>query len=63
MDNQPNFTLSNHDQPRAATKHARGNTSIMKLLAAMVLTLKGTPTLYYGEEIGMENVFVTKKLR
>jgi len=31
------------------------NDQITKLLAALYLTLRGTPILYYGEDLGMEN--------
>lgn len=59
----PNFTLSNHDQPRHAWRYrgksARGQRAATvtdgraRVAAAMLLTLRGTPFLYYGEEIGM----------
>jgi alpha-glucosidase len=59
----PNFTLSNHDQPRHSwryrVKWARGQRAATltdgraRVAAAMLLTLRGTPFLYYGEEIGM----------
>ncbi|MCE1196288.1 DUF3459 domain-containing protein, partial [bacterium] len=53
----PNFTLSNHDKPRHIWRYrARdpGTTEARaKVAAAMLLTLRGTPFLYYGEEIGM----------
>lgn len=53
----PNFTLSNHDRPRHIWRYrARDpeNTEARaKAAAAMLLTLRGTPFLYYGEEIGM----------
>jgi alpha-glucosidase len=59
----PNFTLSNHDQRRHAWRY-RGRDLGSKraafvtdgrarVAAAMLLTLRGTPFLYYGEEIGM----------
>lgn len=53
----PVFTLSNHDQPRHAWRY-RGRTpeeteGRAKIAAAMLLTLRGTPFLYYGEEIAM----------
>jgi alpha-glucosidase len=53
----PNYTLSNHDQPRAFSRYARGQDSLARarLAAAMLLTLRGTPFVYYGEEIGMRN--------
>lgn len=53
----PVYVMSNHDRKRAFSRYADGinNDRIAKLLAAMELTLRGTPILYYGEEIGMEN--------
>ena len=54
----PNFTLSNHDQPRHYGRYKeKGFTEARaRVAAAMVLTLRGTPFLYYGEEIGMDNL-------
>lgn len=53
----PNYFLNNHDTPRSATRYARGEDDArLKLLAAMHLTLRGTPYLYYGEEIGMRDL-------
>ncbi|MCX5997994.1 MAG: alpha-glucosidase [Chloroflexi bacterium] len=51
----PCNVLSNHDQPRAVTRYAAGADSQKraKVMAALLLTLRGTPFLYYGEEIGM----------
>jgi alpha-glucosidase len=51
----PAFVLSNHDQPRTASRLGGGNDKYKraKVLAAMIMTLKGTPFIYYGEEIGM----------
>ena len=51
----PVFVLSNHDIPRAYTRYGDGihNEQIAKLMAGMMLTLRGTPILYYGEELGM----------
>ena len=50
----PNWVLGNHDQSRIATRigAARARLAAVLLLAG----LRGTPTLYYGEEIGMEDV-------
>lgn len=47
--------LSNHDQTRPATllSFLRRDEARMKLAAGLLLTLPGTPFLYYGEEIGM----------
>jgi len=48
--------LSNHDQPRAFDRYGNSthDTEIAKLLATMLLTLRGAPFFYYGEEIGMK---------
>jgi alpha-glucosidase len=53
----PCNVLSNHDQPRAVTRFASSKDTIKraKVLAALLLTLRGTPFMYYGEEIGMPN--------
>ena len=57
FEGQPVYVFSNHDEPRQYTKYGDGqhNDQIAKLLASLYLTLRGTPILYYGEEIGMEN--------
>src|SRR2546423_145559 len=53
----PDYTLSNHDNPRAVSRYAGGDMSRGRrrgrLAALMLLTLRGTPFIYYGEEIGM----------
>jgi alpha-glucosidase len=53
----PDYTLSNHDNPRAASRYAGGDAAQgqrrARLAAMMLLTLRGTPFIYYGEEIGM----------
>jgi alpha-glucosidase len=53
----PVFVISNHDIVRSYTRYADGvhNDDIAKTMAALYLTQRGTPILYYGEEIGMEN--------
>jgi len=48
----PNWVLGNHDRPRIAT---RVGTAQARLAAMLLLTLRGTPTLYYGDEIGMHD--------
>jgi alpha-glucosidase len=50
------YVLSNHDNPRAFDKFGDGkhNDEIATQLALMLLTLRGTPFFYYGEEIGMK---------
>lgn len=49
----PNYVLGNHDQPRLATRF--GGQAQARLAAMLLLTLRGTPTLYYGDELGMPN--------
>jgi alpha-glucosidase len=49
----PNWVLSNHDRPRIAT---RAGDQQAKIAAMLLLTLRGTPTIYYGDEIGMQDV-------
>jgi alpha-glucosidase len=49
----PDYTLSNHDRRRAASRYGRERAGVA---AMMVLTLRGTPFIYYGEEIGMTDV-------
>ncbi|ABF39924.1 alpha amylase [Candidatus Koribacter versatilis Ellin345] len=59
----PVFVISNHDMVRAATRWGDGkhNAEINKMMAAFYLTLRGTPIMYYGEELGMENTDPTRK--
>ena len=53
----PTYVLSNHDNPRSATRHAPGEDDrLLKVLMMLLLTLRGTPFLYYGEEIGMRDI-------
>ncbi len=50
----PNWVLGNHDKSRALTR--LGGELQARLAALLLLTLRGTPTLYNGEEIGMHDV-------
>ncbi len=53
----PTLVLSNHDSRRIATRyHAADDDRKLKLIATLLLTLRGTPYIYYGDEIGMRNV-------
>ena len=54
----PNYTLGNHDTPRLASR--LGQTG-GRLAALLLLTLRGTPYLYYGDELGLENVSIPSK--
>lgn len=49
----PNWVLGNHDKPRISSRVGRAQA---KVAAMLLLTLRGTPTLYYGDEIGMRDV-------
>jgi alpha-glucosidase len=55
----PNWVLGNHDQHRIAT---RVGAAQARVAAMLLLTLRGTPTLYYGDEIGMEDVPIPPEL-
>ncbi|MEA3327115.1 MAG: alpha-glucosidase [Chloroflexota bacterium] len=58
----PNNFLSNHDMKRAASRYCFGEDDRRaKVAAAMLLTLKGTPFIYYGEEIGLRDIPIFKK--
>ncbi len=48
----PNWVLGNHDQPRIASRVGSAQARVAMML---LLTLRGTPTLYYGDELGMTN--------
>jgi alpha-glucosidase len=48
----PNWVLSNHDVRRVATRVGQDQA---RIAAMLLLTLRGTPTVYYGDELGMEN--------
>src|SRR6266851_2004050 len=49
----PNWVLGNHDRPRVAS---RVGAPQARVAAMLLLTLRGTPTVYQGEEIGMHDV-------
>ncbi|HEU5102740.1 MAG TPA: alpha-amylase family glycosyl hydrolase [Roseiflexaceae bacterium] len=55
----PNWVLGNHDQPRIAS---RIGAQQARVAAMLLLTLRGTPTMYYGDEIGMHNVVIPPEL-
>jgi alpha-glucosidase len=49
--------MSNHDLPRAASRYSKNETDTQARLAmALLLTVRGTPFMYYGEEIGMRDI-------
>lgn len=49
----PNWVLGNHDRPRIASRIGEKQ---VRCAAILLLTLRGTPTIYYGDEIGMQQV-------
>ena len=49
----PSWVLGNHDQRRIASRLGPAQARVAMVL---LLTLRGTPTLYYGDELGLENV-------
>lgn len=51
----PDWVVGNHDQPRIATRIGRAKS---RIAAMLLLTLRGTPTMYYGDEIGMTDVAI-----
>lgn len=51
----PNYTLGNHDTPRLSSRLGQSKS---RLAALLLLTLRGTPYLYYGDELGLENVVI-----
>jgi alpha-glucosidase len=59
----PTFVISNHDIVRSYDRYGDGthNDQIAKLMGALYLTLRGTPIMYYGEEIGMKTTPPTRK--
>lgn len=55
--------LSNHDQSRHATRlaesaHIADTDAVARAAAVVLLTIRGTPFLYYGEEIGLRDVAI-----
>jgi alpha-glucosidase len=55
----PNWVLGNHDRSRILTRVGPAQS---KIAAILLLTLRGTPTMYYGDEIGMKDVPIPPSL-
>jgi len=51
----PNWVMGNHDRPRIASRVGECQA---RVAAMLLLTLRGTPTLYYGDEIGLPQVAI-----
>lgn len=57
----PTYVLGNHDTRRIATRYGRGDDDErLKVAAALLLTVRGTPFIYYGEEIGMRDISLSR---
>lgn len=56
MSNYPTLFFGSHDMPRMIDRLADGNPQRATALTALILTAKGVPFVYYGEEIGMHNI-------
>jgi alpha-glucosidase len=58
----PSIVLSNHDLSRSINRLGIGfhKKEKAKVIAVLLLTLKGTPFIYYGEELGMMNSEIPK---
>ena len=55
----PNWVLGNHDNHRIASRVGRAQA---RIAAMLLLTLRGTPTMYYGDELGMQDVPIPPEL-
>lgn len=51
----PNWVLGNHDRSRVAAKRGQAQA---RIAAMLLLTLRGTPILYYGDELGLSDVAI-----
>jgi alpha-glucosidase len=58
-DQWPNWVVGNHDRHRIASRVGREQA---RVAAMLLLTLRGTPTLYYGDEIAMQDVPISPEL-
>ncbi len=55
----PNYVLGNHDENRIVSRYGKAQA---RVAAMLLLTLRGTPTLYYGDEIGMPSAEFAQSL-
>jgi len=56
----PVWTVSNHDVSRVMSRWAKGDERKLRCALLSMLTLRGTPVLYYGDEIGMPDTPIGK---
>lgn len=66
----PSYVTGNHDNRRILSRMIEelnvdvdheDKRKISKLFATLLLTLRGTPFIYYGEELGMEDTYIPKE--
>jgi alpha-glucosidase len=59
----PTYILSNHDVPRHFSRYNKGHHGLAraKIAATVLLMLRGTPMIYYGEELGQAEVKLSRK--
>lgn len=55
----PNWVLGNHDRSRIASRAGAAN---LRIAAMLLMTLRGTPTHYYGDELGLPDVAIPPSL-
>ena len=58
----PTWVLSNHDNPRQRTRYGGGEARA-RAAAILLLTLRGTPFLFQGEELGLEDAVIAPAAR
>lgn len=56
MPGYPTLFFGSHDNPRLMSRLAGGSIHRAKALAALILSAKGVPFVYFGDELGMENI-------
>jgi alpha-glucosidase len=57
---QPVWTMSNHDAPRFVTRWCDGDPRKARVALMLLMALRGTPLLYYGDELGLDDVAVPR---
>jgi len=58
---QSTTVLGNHDKPRTASRYSKTEDDHQAIIAmTLLLTLRGTPFMYYGEEIGMRDISLSR---
>ncbi len=58
----PTWVLSNHDNVRQRSRY-QGSERAARAAAVLLLTLRGTPFIYQGEELGLEDAHIADEAR